>query len=88
MNNAFRVRGLDVNGSHGNRHTNSERWVGRTHKHRWTDPCQGRFAYTPTDILSQTVDEQLREFCVESGITGSVTLDSLPPSQDELFDDL
>jgi len=30
LNNAFRIAGLDVNGSHKNKHTDSNNWMGET----------------------------------------------------------
>jgi hypothetical protein len=80
FNNAFRVRAVDFNGSHTNKHTDNNEWIGQTHKHKWTDKCNDRFAYTPTDITSLTLEDQLKEFCNECGIDCSVTIDPLPPS--------
>ena len=84
----IRVRGLCIDGSHNNRHTNSERWVWRTHKHKWSDRCHDRFAYTPTDITATDVQGQFVQFCAECGITGSATLPELPKMQGDLFDDM
>lgn len=88
LNNAFRVRGLDVNGSHRNKHTNREKWVGQTHKHKWTDQCGDRFAYTPSDITAQDLQGQLAQFCSECGISYAATIAPFPLLQEELFNDL
>jgi hypothetical protein len=86
-NNNIRVRSLDVNGSHENKHTNSEKWLRKTHKHKWTDECQDRFAYTPTDITAHDVRGQFEQFCAECGIECNVAL-AEPPGQGRLFDGL
>jgi hypothetical protein len=83
-----RVRALCVNGSHENRHTDDERWDCRTHKHRWTEVCNDRFAYTPTDITATDIEGQLRQFCTECGVDCAATLAPLPPAQQGLYDDL
>jgi hypothetical protein len=87
-NNCIRVRALCMEGSHSNKHTNAERWLSRTHKHKWTDKCQDRFAYTPTDLTASDVQSQLEQFCAECGIDCSATLASIPPLQKDLYDDL
>ena len=86
--NNIRVRSLDVNGSHANHHTNDECWVHSTHKHRWTDKCHDRFAYTPTDITATDIPGQLAQFCAECGIDCSVKLAELPMATGGIFDDL
>jgi hypothetical protein len=88
LNNAFRVRGLCMHGSHRNKHTNDEVWIDRTHKHRWTDRCNDRFAYTLTDITATGYSELLSEFCHECGIGCTATLDPAPEVEEGLFDDL
>jgi hypothetical protein len=82
------VRRLCVNGSHTNKHTNAERWIRRTHKHRWTDICMDRFAYTPTDITAVDLHGHFAQFCAECGISCSATLAPLPVTQGGLFDEL
>jgi hypothetical protein len=84
----IRVRGLCTDGSHNNRHTNSERWIWRTHKHKWSDRCHDRFAYTPTDITATEIQGQFVQFCAECGIACVVTLPELPKMQGDLFDDM
>jgi hypothetical protein len=81
-----RIRALDINGSHENHHTDQERWVHQTHKHRWTDHCQDRFAYTPTGITATDVEGLLAEFCLECGIKYTASLAPIPPVQVELYD--
>jgi hypothetical protein len=82
------VRRLCINGSHTNRHTNTDRWTRRTHKHTWTDHCMDRFAYTPTDIKSEDVHGQFAEFCAECGIACEATLVVLPAHQGDLQDEV
>ena len=74
LNGNFRVFGLDVNGSHRNKHTDSKEWRGQTHKQRWTDLCRNRFAYTPDEIIPSEANAAFREFCRECSIdfTGRV----------------
>ena len=74
LNGSFRVFGLDVNGSHRNKHTDSNEWKGQTHKQRWTDLCRNRFAYTPDEIIPSDANAAFREFCRECSIdfTGRV----------------
>ena len=88
LNNAFRIRGLDVNGSHANKHTDRNKWAGQTHKHKWTDSCGDRFAYTPSDITAQDIQGQLAQFCSECGIRYAATLAAFPSLQGGLFDEL
>jgi len=68
LNNAFRLRGLDFNGSHGNKHTNDTKWQGQTHKHTWTDRCRDSHAYTPGDITANAIEDVFRQFCAECNI--------------------
>jgi hypothetical protein len=86
--NNVRVRGLCIEGSHTNRHTNDERWIHQTHKHRWSDVCQDRFAYTPTDITAVDAQGLLAQFCAECGIDCTATLAEVPEVQRGLYDDL
>jgi hypothetical protein len=87
-NSTIRVRGLCVSGNHTNRHTNAERWLRQMHKHKWTDQCLDRFAYTPTDITAEDVQGQFAQFCAECGITCSASLAELPSTQGGLYNDL
>ncbi len=84
----YRIRALDVDGSHQNKHTDRARWVGQTHKHRWTDRCRDRYAYTPIDILASDVEDQLAEFCAECGVSYGASIDAVPAGQGELFDEV
>jgi hypothetical protein len=77
-NGNIRVRALCMHGSHGNKHTNDELWIRKTHKHKWTDKCQDRFAYTPTDITEATVQGLLKQFCSECGIECRAIVADLP----------
>jgi hypothetical protein len=77
-----------VAGSHQNRHTDAERWVCKTHKHKWTDECHDRFAYTPTDITADDAVGQLIQFCSECGITCDLNIPSVPSRTGDLYDDL
>ena len=88
FNNAFRIRGLDVNGSHSNKHTNTEKWVAKIHKHKWTNPCRDRLAYTPTDITAVDIYGKLKQFCAECGLQCSAELAKLPPLQETMFDEI
>ena len=87
-NNAFRIRGLDINGSHSNKHTNSEKWIATTHKHKWTNECRDRFAYTPNDITAEDIGGRLEQFCGECNIQYGATLNELPPIQGTFFDEV
>jgi|GEM_PF-2395938 len=68
LNNAHRITGLDVNGSHINKCSDGQRWDHQTHKHSWSDTCPGGHAYTPPDISGGSVEEVFRQFCTESKI--------------------
>lgn len=82
------VRRLDIAGSHNNRHSDSEKWSGKTHKHAWRDACWDRFAYTPTDITETTTHGILKQFCAECGINCSATIAENPAAKGGLYDDL
>ena len=81
LSNAYRIRGLDFNGSHKNRHTDRKRWQSETHKHKWTDACRDSFAYTPNDITAELIEEVFRQFCVECNIEFTGGFSSAPPKQ-------
>ena len=86
--NGTRVRALCINGSHTNRHTDSNRWLRQMHKHKWTDDCLDRFAYTPTDITAIDVNGQFAQFCQECGIACTATFGDIPATQGDLLDEL
>ncbi len=88
LNNAYRIRGLDFNGSHKNRHMDDRQWHAETHKHKWTDRCRDSFAYTPTDITANILEEVFRQFCSECSIEFSGRFRSPPPRQLGLFEGL
>jgi hypothetical protein len=44
------LRRLDINATHSNRMGDQERWVRRTHKHRWSETFHDAEAYTPSDV--------------------------------------
>jgi hypothetical protein len=88
LNNAFRIRGLDVNGSHRNRHTDQNKWTAQIHKHKWTDACRDRFAYTPNDITAVEITDQLVQFCAECGIACDATLGPFPARQEDFLDEV
>lgn len=79
-----RVRALDVNGSHENKHHNREVWRAKTHKHKWTDVCHDRFAYTPEDITGTTLEEVFVQFCAECNISFQGKFKNPPPKQYEI----
>ena len=81
VNRVFRIRGLCINRGHVNKHTNNEKWWPGTHKHRWTDRCRDRFAYTPAESISSDVGEAFRQFCTECAITFDGQIRPLPPRQ-------
>lgn len=82
LSNAYRIRGLDVSGSHKNKHTDSDEWRGRTHKHKWSDRCRESFAYTPVEIIpSHDIAQAFKVFCNECSIDFVGEVKSLPPKQ-------
>jgi hypothetical protein len=68
------LRRLCVRGSHRNPLASSgETWIGKTHKHRWTEQFADKLAYTPPDIATPTFERSeyervFRAFCKESNI--------------------
>lgn len=82
LSNAYRIRGLDVSGSHKNKHTDHNEWRGITHKHRWSDRCREAFAYTPQEnIAAGEIDKTFRLFCEECNIDFQGEVLTLPPKQ-------
>lgn len=66
--NNFRIRGMDVNGSHRNTHTDMNEWRHELHKHKWTDMCHASWACTPKDIDPSSIRSAFETFCRECGI--------------------
>lgn len=85
LNNAFRIAGIDFNGSHRNRHADNNLWRGETHKHKWTEKCRDSWAYTPEDIFRKEIQEVFKIFCKECNIKFKGKFLSLPPKQERLF---
>ncbi len=81
-NNAYRIRGLDVNGSHKNKHTDNNEWRSMTHKHRWSNRCREAFAYTPGEVFnSQNISHAFNTFCTECNIDFKGEVKPVPPKQ-------
>jgi uncharacterized protein DUF6978 len=78
---SYRVAGFDAGGSHVNRHTDNNKWVSASHKHRWTERCRDSFAYTPADIDESSVETAFRSFCNEVGVEFHGSVDSVPVTQ-------
>lgn len=82
LNNAYRIRGLDVSGSHKNKHTDSNEWRGETHKHKWSDRCREAYAYTPTETIQpQDPAQAFKTFCNECKIEFAGEVKPVPPRQ-------
>jgi len=83
LNNRYRIMGLDVEGSHGNKHTDDKQWRKETHKHRWTDRCREAFAFTPDVPMTRfsDVDQAFREFCEECNVAFGGSVAPLPDPQ-------
>ncbi len=77
----FRIRGLCINRSHGNKHTNNEKWRPGTHMHRWTNKCRDRFAHTPHQHISMDVERAFIVFCKECDISFTGKVMALPVLQ-------
>jgi len=86
LSNCYRIAGLDVNGSHTNKHTDRNKWKNETHKHRWTDVCRDSWAYTATDIVTLSIEEAFSTFCKECNINFRGNFRTLPPKQMTLFE--
>jgi Pyruvate/2-oxoacid:ferredoxin oxidoreductase delta subunit len=82
LSNAYRIRGLDTSGSHKNKHTDSNEWRGKTHKHKWSDRCREAFAYTPEETIpSDDITQGFKAFCKECNIDFAGEVRPLPPKQ-------
>lgn len=79
----FRIRGLCINRSHENKHTNDEKWLPGTHMHHWTDKCRDRFAYTPDWPISTNIEQSFIMFCNECGISFSGKVMATPVLQQD-----
>ncbi|HWP29537.1 MAG TPA: hypothetical protein VNM50_08355 [Chloroflexota bacterium] len=82
--NGLRIRGLDVGGSHENRHTDRNCWHGQPHEHRWTDRCHDAWACAVDEPAS--LEAAVRDFCGRAGITFAATWRDLPGRQLDLED--
>lgn len=85
LNNAFPIARLDAKGSHKNRHTDSNDWKGKTHKHKWTNLCRDGWAYSPSDIDERTIESSFISFCGECGINFEGQFNKIPPRQVSLL---
>lgn len=68
-----RIYGLDLGADH---HNPGCEYVGRRHKHRWTEAFRDKEAYVPHDI-TEPWDQPVRvwrQFCAEARITHTGTL--------------
>lgn len=81
LSSSYRIASFDAGSSHVNRHTDSSRWLGQAHKHRWTELCRDSFAYTPTDIDQITLESAFRSFCKEIGVDFQGNVEALPAIQ-------
>lgn len=74
-----RIRSVDGAGNHGNKHTDSNRWVFQAHYHEWTDTCHGNWArdaaYYPVDL-----EQAFFLFCDELGIDRQRLIWNPPPA--------
>lgn len=84
LSNSYRIASFDAGASHINRHSDSNRWLGQPHKHRWTENCRDSFAYTPTDIDHSTLESAFRSFCREIGVDFTGTVEPLPATQQSM----
>ena len=88
LNNAYRIAGIDFNGSHRNRHTDNNLWITKTHKHKWTEECRNSWAYTPEDITGKKAEDVFQTFCRECNIDFQGRFFGLPPRQELLFKEM
>lgn len=75
---AFRIRGLDVNGAHGNNHSDDHTKFYGTHLHVWTDKCHDRLAVAPHETISDELEEAFVQFCDMCNITFTGHIDAVP----------
>lgn len=82
LDGGYRIRGLDLGGSHENKHTDRNVWYHQVHKHKWTDACRGAWAYTPAEISNDvSLEQAFLLFCAECGIEFRGTWHDPPPVQ-------
>lgn len=62
LNGAHRIVRLDVNGSHANWHTDSNRWTLQIHEHLWTDACHGQWARS-VNVVGNDLLTAFEDFC-------------------------
>lgn len=85
LSNAYRVVGLDYNGSHINRHTDFNIWKAETHIHKWTEKCRDTWAYSPQNLETENIKEAFLDFCNTFNIEFMGIFFDLPPHQQQLF---
>lgn len=78
LNGIYRMRGLDIRGSHHNKCSDQQRWDGQIHKHSWQDSCPGGHAYTPADITGAGIKNTFAQFCKECNIDFQGYFNPLP----------
>jgi hypothetical protein len=81
LSRSYRIVSFEAKGSHRNRHTDSQKWLGEPHKNRWTELCRDSFAYTPADIDTASMESAFRSFCKEIGVDFHGTVEPVPASQ-------
>lgn len=81
LSNSYRIASFDAGASHVNRHTDSGKWLGQPHKHRWTEVCRDSFAYTPSDIDEANIETAFRSFCTEIGVDFAGKFQAVPSTQ-------
>ena len=79
-----RIYGLDLGKEH---HNPDCKFVGDTHKHRYTERFRDKEAYAPPDITEPASEPVAvwEQFCSEANILHDGVLKSPPPAQEELF---
>jgi hypothetical protein len=78
MSGIYRIRSLDIKGSHHNKCSDQKRWDGQMHKHSWKDSCPDGHAYTPTDITNTGLENSFIQFCKECNIDFRGNFNPLP----------
>jgi hypothetical protein len=81
LSSSYRIASFDAGSSHANRHTDSNKWLGQPHKHRWNELCRDSYAYTPTDIDETSLETAFRSFCKELAVDFQGNIEELPAIQ-------